>query len=107
MILQIFSGVGLGQRAAEHGEVLREDEHRPAVDAPGAGDHAVAGDLLLVHAEVVALVHDELVELEEGAGSSSSSRRSRAVGPDMRSTVGARRRKVTEFIDFQRDFPDR
>ena len=43
----------LRQRAAEHGEILGEDEDRAAVDRAPAGDDAVAGDLLaLVHAEV-------------------------------------------------------
>ena len=32
-----------------------------------AGDHAVAGDLLLLHPEVGAAVHDEAVHLHEGA----------------------------------------
>src|SRR5438093_1228348 len=60
--------VGLGERAAEDGEVLREDEHRAPVDAARAGDDPVARDALLGHAEVVGLVDDEAVELEEGAG---------------------------------------
>ena len=47
-----LAGVGLGQRAAEHGEVLGEHEGLPPVDERVAGDHAVAGDLLLGHAEV-------------------------------------------------------
>ena len=38
------------------------------MDAPGAGDDAVAEHLLVFHAEVVALVDHELVDLEEGAG---------------------------------------
>ena len=60
-------GVGAGQRAAEHGEVLGEHADRPAVDRAVAGDHAVAEDLLLGHAEVGAAVGDELVELDEAA----------------------------------------
>src|SRR5262249_34431980 len=40
---------------------------RPAVGAAVAGDHAVAEDLLLLHAEVGAAVGDELVELDEAA----------------------------------------
>ena len=45
--------VGLGERAAEDGEVLGEDEDHAAVDRAPAGDDAVAGDLLaLVHAEI-------------------------------------------------------
>ena len=60
-------GVGFGERAAEDGEVLREDEDEAAVDAAVAGDEAVAGDALLVHAEVGGAVGDELVDLLEGA----------------------------------------
>ena len=37
-------GERLGQRSAEHGEVLREDVDQPAVDAAVAGDDAVAVD---------------------------------------------------------------
>ena len=37
------------------------------MDAPGAGDDAVAGNLLLVHAEVVALMDDEPVHLGEAS----------------------------------------
>ena len=56
MILQIFCGVGFRERAAEDGEVLGEDVDQAAVDAAIAGDEAVAGDDLLVHAEVAAAV---------------------------------------------------
>ena len=62
-----FGGVGLRQRAAEHGEVLGKDEHQPAFDASVAGDEAVAVILLLVHAEVGAAMRDQLVGLFEGA----------------------------------------
>src|SRR5204863_5975196 len=55
--------VGLAQRTAEDGEVLGEGEDQPAVDGAVAGDDAVAGDALLLHAEVGAAVDDELVEL--------------------------------------------
>ena len=57
----------LGERAAEHGEVLGEDEDRAAVDGAPAGDDAVAGDLDLLHAEIGRAVLDEHVELLEGA----------------------------------------
>ena len=40
----------------------------PAVDAPEAGDDAVARDDLLVHAEVAAAMGDELVDFFECAG---------------------------------------
>ncbi len=59
--------VGLGEGAAEDGEVLGEDVHQAPVDLAEARDHAVAGDLHLLHAEVVAAVQDELVDLREGA----------------------------------------
>ena len=62
-------GVRLGERAAEDGEVLREDEDRAPVDADRAGDDAVARDRVAraVHAEVAAPVDDEGVDLLEGA----------------------------------------
>ena len=44
--------VRLRQRAAEHGEILGEDEHGAAVHRAPAGDDAVAGDLGLLHAEI-------------------------------------------------------
>ena len=47
MTLQIFCAWRSLKRAAEHGEVLREDVDEPAVDRARAGDDAVAGDLLL------------------------------------------------------------
>ena len=59
-------GVRLRQRAAEHREVLGEHVDHAAVDGAPAGDHAVAGDLGLLHAEVVAAVLDVHVELLEG-----------------------------------------
>ena len=71
-------GVGLGEAAAEDGEVLGEDEDEAAVDAAVAGDDAVAGNLLLGHAEVEAAVLDELVELLEGALVEEAARRARA-----------------------------
>ena len=58
----------LRQRAAEHGEILAEDEHQPAVDGAIAGDDAVAGHLLLLHAEIVAAMLDEHVPFLEGIG---------------------------------------
>ena len=65
--LHDLGGVGLRERAAEDGEVLREDEDQPAFDAAIAGEEAVAEILLLVHAEVGAAVGDQLVGLFEGA----------------------------------------
>ena len=60
--------VRLGQRAAEHGEVLREQEHRPPVDGAVAGDDAVAQRLVVAQAEVGRPVGDQLVDLDEAAG---------------------------------------
>ena len=62
-----FLRVGFGERSAEDGEILREDVGEPAVDAAIAADDAVAGDDLLVHAEIAAAMRDELVEFLEGA----------------------------------------
>ncbi len=59
--------VGFRQRAAEHGEILGEGEHGAAVDGAEAGDHAVAGDVGLLHAEIGRAVLDEHVELLERA----------------------------------------
>ena len=59
--------IGLGERSAEHREVLREDVDQAAFDAAVAGDEAVAGDDLLVHAEIAAAMGDQLIEFLEGA----------------------------------------
>ena len=59
-------GVGLRKRAAEHREILREDIDDATVDLAPSGDHAVAWDALVLHAEVVAAVLDEHVELLKG-----------------------------------------
>ena len=55
------------QRAAEHGEILGEHVGDAAVDGAPAGDHAIAGHLALLHAEIDAAVLDIHVELLEGA----------------------------------------
>jgi len=55
------------QGAAEHGEILREDEDQTAVDGAVAGDDAVAGDLLLVHAEIGAAMLDKHIPFFERA----------------------------------------
>ena len=60
-------GVGLGQRAAEHREVLAEDEYQAAVDHAVAGDHAVARHLVVLHAKVRAAVLHEHVPFFKGA----------------------------------------
>ena len=62
-----FLGVGFGQRAAEHGEILAEHEHQPAVDGAVAGDHAVARGAGVGHAEVGAAMLDEHVPFFEAA----------------------------------------
>jgi hypothetical protein len=63
--LTILAAWAPRQRAAEHREVLGEHVDDLAVDRAPAGDHAVAGDLLVLHAEVGAAVLDEHVELLE------------------------------------------
>src|SRR6185437_15953818 len=60
--------MGLGERAAEHGEVLAEGEDEAAVDGAVADDDAVARHLLLGHVEIVAPMLDEHVPLLEGVG---------------------------------------
>ncbi len=59
--------MSLGERAAEHGEILGEDVDHTAVDGAPAGDDAVAGDFGLLHAKIDAAVLDIHVELLEGA----------------------------------------
>ena len=58
---------GLGERAAEDGEVLRKDVHQASVDRTATGHYAVAKDLLLVLSEVRAAVLYEHVHLFEAA----------------------------------------
>src|SRR5439155_24774013 len=60
-------GVGLGERAAEHGEVLRKSERRPPVDQAMSRDDAVSGSHLVLHAEIATAMGDELVDFLEGA----------------------------------------
>mmetsp|Transcript_5902 Transcript_5902/g.14528 ORF Transcript_5902/g.14528 Transcript_5902/m.14528 type:complete len:493 (-) Transcript_5902:134-1612(-) len=60
-------GMGLAERTAEDGEVLAEGEGQAAVDHAVAGHDAVAGDLVVGHAEVDAAVLDEHVPLLEAA----------------------------------------
>ena len=64
-ILIDLVGMRLGQRAAEHGEVLGEHVSDAAVDRAPAGDHAVARHARLLHAEIDAAVLDIHVELLE------------------------------------------
>ena len=51
--------------AAEDGEILGENVSRAAIDRAPAGHHAVARDLGRLHAEIVAAMLDEHVELLE------------------------------------------
>ncbi len=60
-------GQGLGERAADHGEVLREDIDQTAGDRTVTGHDTVAQIRLLLHAEVVAPVGHEHVEFFEAA----------------------------------------
>ncbi len=60
-------GVGFRERTAEDREVLREHVGGTAVDQAVAGDEAVAVDDLFLHAEVVAMVTNQLVGFLEGA----------------------------------------
>ena len=57
----------LAQRAAEHREILGEDENGASVHGAPAGDHAVPGDLGLLHAEIRAAMLDEHVVFLERA----------------------------------------
>ena len=61
----ILPRVRLRQRAAEHGKILGEGKDGAAVDRAEAGDDAVAGDFLLLHAEIAGAVLDEHVEFFE------------------------------------------
>nr|ART36136.1 B292 [uncultured bacterium] len=62
-----FLRMALRKRAAEHGEVLAEHVDEAAVDGARSGDDAVAGNGLLGHAEIDAVVLDVHVELFEAA----------------------------------------
>ena len=55
------------QRAAEDGEILAEDINQPPIDRARSGDHAVARDLLVLHAEIDAVMFDIGVEFFEAA----------------------------------------
>jgi hypothetical protein len=66
--LHDLRGVRLGERTAEHREVLRERIDGASSDAAMARDDAVSGNQLFAHPEVAAAVSDELVDFLEGAG---------------------------------------
>jgi hypothetical protein len=61
-------GISLGERAAENGEILGEDVRGAPVDETVAGDETVAVDDLRVHAEIAAMMADELIGFLKGAG---------------------------------------
>ena len=56
-----------GKRTTEDGEILAEDIDQTAIDRAAAGDHTIAGDLLLLHAEVGAVMFDIHVDLFKAA----------------------------------------
>ena len=60
-----FLGHGLGERTTVDGEILSIEIDQAAVDGGTAAHHAVAVELFLLHAEVVAAVELEHVELFE------------------------------------------
>ena len=60
-----FLRVRLAKRTSEHREILGEDEDGAAIHRAPAGDHAVAGDFGLLHAEIGAAMFDEHVEFLE------------------------------------------
>ena len=76
--LDNLGGVGFGKRAAEDGEVLREDENQAAFDASVAGDEAVSVIFLLFHAEIVGAMRDKRSVSSNVPSSSRNSIRSRA-----------------------------
>src|SRR6516164_1996672 len=55
----------LRKRAAEHGEILGENEDLAAVDRAPSGHHAIARHPGLLHTKISAAVLDEHVELLE------------------------------------------
>ena len=57
----------LGNRTAEHGEILAEHIDQPAVDRARTRHHAVTRHGLLGHAEIDAIVLDVSVDLLEAA----------------------------------------
>jgi hypothetical protein len=61
-------GEDLGERPAEHREVLAEHADRPAEHRPEAGHDRVAPRPVVVHPELDLAVTDEAVELDERAG---------------------------------------
>src|SRR4029077_9882195 len=60
-------GVGCGKRTPKDGEVLRKGVDETPVDAAIASNEAVTERTLFFHAEILAVVADEFVELFERA----------------------------------------
>src|SRR5260370_39941262 len=58
--------IAFGEGSAENGESLREDIDEAAFHAAVSCDEPVAGDDLLIHAEIAAAMGDQLVEFLEG-----------------------------------------
>src|SRR4029077_11691337 len=54
------------ERSAEDGEILRKHVHKPALNSAVAGGETVGRGLLLLHAEIGAMVANKFVELLEG-----------------------------------------
>jgi len=57
----------LGNSTAEHSEILGKNEDEAAVYRARSGDHAIAGNMLFVHAEVGAVMLDIHVHFLEAA----------------------------------------
>ena len=103
-------GEDLAQRAAEHGEVLREHAHRPAEHRAVARDDRVTPGALLAHPELDLTVAHETVELDErprveqplDAAPARAASRARAAStaafsPGGRSRLGAQLREPAEL----------
>ena len=108
-----FLRVGFGERAAEDGEILREDVDEAAVDAAVAGDEAVAGMICSSMPKSRQRCVTSLSSSSNEPSSSSSSMRSRALslpslcwrarrsGPPPCSAAAWRRRSSSRrFIGF-------
>ena len=65
--LQIFIAWASDKRTAEHGEILTEHIDQTTVDRAATRDNAIAGDFLVLHAEIDAIMFDIGVELFERA----------------------------------------
>ena len=62
-----LAGMRLSQGPPHDREILRIDIHLPAVDLPGADNHAVTVIFLLLHPELAALMGDEHLDFHETA----------------------------------------